>query len=288
VTGGPALALGAPALAFAAAALAVAGAWQLAGAIEATRPGALLARALEPVGRAGREGRAATAYERRRLALVAATALAAAGWLVGGVALALVAAIAGPLIARASLRARRRGYARELARAAPGAARALADALAGGHSIRGAIDCAAAGASGAGGVELRRAAAALRLGASTDAALEALRARARAPAWDAIVAGILLQRDAGGDLAGLLRDLAEALEAAARAERDARAATAQARATARIVMALPAGAAALMEVVSPGFLPGLLATPASAALVAVALVLGLAGIAAVHRLGRMP
>jgi Flp pilus assembly protein TadB len=53
-------------------------------------------------------------------------------------------------------------------------------------------------------------------------------------------------------------------------------------------MALPAGAAVLIEVVSPGFLPGLLATPASAALVAVALVLQLAGVAAVHRLGRVP
>jgi tight adherence protein B len=286
VTGGAA-----PALAFAAAALAVAGLWELVAAIEATRPGALLARALEPVGRAGREGRAATASERRRLGLVAAAALAAAGWLVGGAALALLAAVAGPLLARAALRARRRAYAGELARAAPGAARALADALAGGHSIRGAIAVAAdgtSGTSGAGGVELRRTATALRLGASTEAALEALRARARAPAWDAIVAGILLQRDAGGDLTGLLRDLAEALEGAARAERDARAATAQARATARIVMALPAGAAALIEVVSPGFLPGLLATPASAALVAAALLLQLAGLGAVHRLGRVP
>ena len=70
--------------------------------------------------------------------------------------------------------------------------------------------------------------------------LERLRARAASPAWDTMVAGILLQRDAGGDLAALLRDLAASLEAAARAERDALAATAQARFTARLVARAPA------------------------------------------------
>ena len=69
--------------------------------------------------------------------------------------------------------------------------------------------------------------------------LERLRRRAGSPAWDAMIAGILLQRDAGGDLPALLRDLALALEAAARQDRDALAATAQARFTARIVLVLP-------------------------------------------------
>ena len=83
------------------------------------------------------------------------------------------------------------------------------------------------------------------------------RARAAAPprggpAWDTLVAAILLQRDAGGDLAGLLRDLAASLEAAARVDADARAATAQARFTARLVLWLPAGAAVLAELARPG------------------------------------
>jgi tight adherence protein B len=128
---------------------------------------------------------------------------------------------------------------------------------------------------------------ALALGATTEAALTELRARARAPAWDALVAGILLQRDAGGDLAGLLRDLAEALEAAARAEREARGATAQARASARMVTGLPLAAAVLAELASPGFLAGLLATPATTALVALAAALQLAGLVAVRRLARV-
>jgi tight adherence protein B len=275
-------------LAAAAGALAVLGAWEGLAAVERTRLAPLLGATLAPVARAGREGRAPTAPERRRLALVAGAGLAAAGWLAGGPAAAAAAALCGPLLGVALVRRRRRAYARELARGAAGVARAIADALAGGHAVRGTLAVAGEGMPGAAGHELRRTASALAMGASTEAALEALGARARAPAWDAMVAGILLQRDAGGDLTGLLRDLAQALEAAERADRDARVATAQARATARIVLALPAAAAGLAELASPGFLSTLLARPLSASLVGLALALQAVAIVAVRRVARAP
>jgi tight adherence protein B len=236
--------------------------------------------------RAGREGRAPTRPERRRLALLATGALAAAGWLLGGPALGVLAAVAGPALAIAAVTARRRRYAAELRSGAAGAARALADAIAAGHSVRGAIAAAAEGTTGAAGNELRAAARAAALGDPTPEILERLRRRAATPAWDAIVAGILLQRDAGGDLAGLLRDQAEALEAADRIEREARTATAQARFTARLVLVLPAGAAALAELASPGLIAGLLAHPLSVWLVAMAAVLQATAVLAVARLGR--
>jgi tight adherence protein B len=271
-------------LAFAAACFAVLGAWEAIAAVEATRPVAALARILEPVALAGRHGREPTAPERRRLAVVAAGALLAAGWIAGGAALALLAATAGPAVAVAALRARRPRWIDELRRGAPEAARALADALAAGHSVRGAVGAAAAGLEGAAGRELRAAARALALGEPTEAALERLRLRAASGAWDTIVAGILLQRDAGGDLAALLRDLGAALEAAARAEREARTATAQARFTARLVLLLPLGAAGLTELASPGFLTGLLAQPVSAALAATAACLQLVALLAIRHL----
>ena len=114
--------------------------------------------------------------------------------------------------------------------------------------------------------------------------LERLRRRAAGAAWDTLVAGILLQRDAGGDLAGLLRDLASSLEAAARAEADARAATAQARFTARLVLGLPLAAAALTELAAPGFAASLLAEPLPAALVAMAALMQLAAMLVIRRL----
>ena len=116
-----------------------------------------------------------------------------------------------------------------------------------GHAVRGAIAAAGArGVPGAAGRELRAPPRALALGEPTEArARAAAAARARARPGTRSSPAILLQRDAGGDLPALLRDLAGALEAADARERDARAATAQARFTALARRsALPVGAAA--------------------------------------------
>jgi tight adherence protein B len=95
---------------------------------------------------------------------------------------------------------------------------------------------------------------------------------------------VLLQRDAGGDLAALLRELAASGEAADRAERDARAATAQARFTAWLVFALPLAGAGLAELAAPGFAASLVANPVSAFLAGAAVVLQVAALAAISHL----
>jgi tight adherence protein B len=273
-------------LAAAAAGVGVAGAWEALVAVERTRVAGAAARLLEPLARAGREGRVPTAPERRRLWVVSAGALLAGGCLIGGTALGVLAALAGPAIVLAAIRARRRRWREELRRAAPGCARTMADALGAGRSIRGALADAAASTEGAAGHELRAAARALALGEPTDAVLISLRARARSHAWDTLTAAVLLQRDAGGDLAALLRELAASGEAAERAERDARAATAQARFTAWLVLGLPAAAAVVAELVSPGFAMALVATPVSAWLAAMAAVLQLVALLCIARLAR--
>ncbi len=154
--------------------------------------------------------------------------------------------------------------------------------------MRGAIDEAALGLTGPAGHELRRVSAALGVGAGTEAALEDLRARAGSRAWDTLVAAVLVQRDAGGDLPALLRELAASQEAASRTDDDARAATAQARFTARLVAGLPGLAVILAELASPGFAAGLLSNPLSLVLVVLALILQAVAFVAVraisHRL----
>jgi tight adherence protein B len=273
-------------MAFVAAGIGVAAAWDLLVAVERARVAAWAGGALRALRLAHAEGREPTRAERRRLALLAAGALLAGGWIVAGPVLALSAAVAGPGATVALLRSRRRAYRRRLAGGAAGVARALAAALSAGRSVRSAIGEAAAGLPGAAGNELRLVNAAIEAGEPTDAALERLRARAASPPWDTLVAGILLQRDAGGDLAALLRDQAAALEAAERIERDAHSATAQARFTARLVLLLPLGAAALAELASPGLLGGILRHPVSVWLVAMAAVLQGTAILAVARLAR--
>ncbi len=274
------------ALAFAAAAVAVAGVWELLAAVERTRVAALLVRAVAPVVRAGTRGDAPTSAERRRLGVLAAGVLAAAGWLLGGVTVAVLAGVTGPLLATAIVKARRHRFRVALTASAPAVARALADGLSAGHSVRSALTLVAAGVPGAAGQELKRAGTALEFGARTEVVLERLRTRAASPAWDAMVAGILLQRDAGGDLPGLLRDLAQALEAAARQDRDAIAAIAQARFTARLVLVLPIGAALLAELARPGLLAGLLTNPVSAVLTCMALTFQIIALGAVAQITR--
>jgi tight adherence protein B len=268
-------------------ALAVAGAWEALAAVEQAAPARVIGRWLEPLGALRREGRSPTMPERRRLALVGAGALLAGGWLLAGPVAGAACAAAGPLGVGRLVRARRERWRADVARAAPGAARALADALAGGHAVRGALAVVAdGGVPGAGGAELRAAARALALGARTDDVLERLRRRAGAPAWDTIVAAVLLQRDAGGDLAGLLRAIAGGLEEAARVEADARSATAQARFTAWLVALLPVGAAALVELADPGYVVTLLRAPLAPWLLGAAAICQLAACALISRIAR--
>jgi tight adherence protein B len=185
------------------------------------------------------------------------------------------------------LRVARERYRRSVEEGAAAMALALADALGGGHSLRGAVAEAAAGLGGAPGQELRRVARELALGARTEAALDAMRARVRSHGIDTIVAACLLQRSSGGDLARLLRDCARGLEDHDRLLRDARAATAQARFTGALVVALPMAGAALAELASPGYLKSLMGSFLTAWLGGLAIVMQVAAAVLIRRLGRV-
>jgi tight adherence protein B len=275
------------AIAGAAAALA---AWDLLGPTVVDRgAGAVrgLAALVDAVVTLGREGRDPGVVERRRLLLVGAVLALGAGWLVAGPVAGLALAGGGPWAVARLLRARRERYRRAVDAELPALALALADSLAGGHSLRGAIAEATRSLSGAAGHELRRTGAELAAGAPTDAALEAMRARLRSPRLDTIVAACLLQRRAGGDLARLLRQTARAMEEEARLTGELRAATAQARFTGVLVVMLPLGGALLAELASPGWFAGLWSSFLTGWLVGIALILQLAAAALIRRLGRV-
>jgi tight adherence protein B len=279
----------APLLAALAAMCGVFGTWDALAVVDEVRPVAAVGRVLAPLRLAGRAGRRPTTPERRRLAILGAATLLAAGWLLGGPVLGVVLAGAGPAAVGPALAARHRRWRRALSDGVPSVARALADALAGGHSVRGALeDVGASGAvPGPVGLELRTAADRLALGAATDDVLEALRRRAADPAWETLVAAILLQRDAGGDLATLLRSVADAREHARRVEADARSLTAQARATAKLVAGLPCAALAFSELLAPGTLIALLGDPRSRVLLVAGMTVGALAFIAISRIGRV-
>jgi tight adherence protein B len=279
----------AAALAGLAAALAVFGAWDLLAVVEAGPPARAATRALAPLRLAGRAGRVPTPPERRRLAILGATSMLAGGWLLAGPLVGAALALAAPACVGPLLAAHRRRWRRGLAAAVPQVARATADALAGGRSIRAALaDLGRPGAvSGPAGAELRAAGRRLALGARTEDVLASLRERARDPSWDTLVAAILLQREAGGDLAALLRTVADSAEHARRVESDARSTMAQARASARLVAGLPCASLVLVELIAPGSLGGLAGDARSRLLLAAGLVLGAFAMVAINRLARL-
>ncbi len=246
-----------------------------------------LRQALEPLRRAGEEGYAPSTGERRRLAALGTAAAIAAGWFVGGVLRALPLAVAGPTLAGSAIAARRRRYRRAVERSLPEVATSVADSLSAGRSLRASLSGSIASLDGPPAAELARLAAELEVGAPTATAIANWRGRMRSERVDAFAAALLSQQLAGGDLAGLLRRFALGAAERERVAEDARSATAQARFTGLLVVAMPTGGALLAELLQPGFLAGLLGSPPAAVLLGMAVALQLVGFMAIRRFSQV-
>lgn len=246
-----------------------------------------LSQALEPLRRAGREGYEPSGLERRRLAVLGTLGALVGMVLAFGPGPVVLLALAGPGAVGWTVAARRARYRRGVERGLPAAAAAIADALSGGHSPRAGVIAAADSVEGPIAVELARVRADLELGAPIAVSLGALRRRLPSGRVDSLVTALCSQQLGGGDLAGLLRRHARAGIERERVVADARAASAQARFTGLLVVAMPAGAALFGELVYPGFVGRVLSESASALLLAFAAVLQVAGFVAIRRLSRV-
>jgi tight adherence protein B len=243
--------------------------------------------AVEPLRRAGSEGYSPSEAERRRLAVLGTLTVLGGAILLAGPGVAPALALSGPALVTWALASRRARYRRTVEHGLPQAATAVADAVAAGRSVRAALGAASASLEGPPATEMARIRAELELGLPTREALAGLQQRLRSQRIDAFAAAVLSQQLGGGDLAKLLRRFAVAAAERDRADADARAATAQARFTGLLVVAMPVGVALLAELLEPGFVAGVLADPVSASILAVAGALQLAGFAAIRRLSRV-
>jgi tight adherence protein B len=243
--------------------------------------------ALEPLRRAGAEGYAPSTVERRRLVALGTGAAIVGGWFLGGLTLALPLAVAGPAGVGWAIGSRRRRYRRGVERSLPEVATAIADSLSAGRSLRASLPAAIASLDGPPATELARLGAELDLGAPTVAVVEGWRRRMRSERVDAFATALLSQRLAGGDLASLLRSFAAGAEERERVAEDARSATSQARFTGLLVVAMPTGGALFAELLQPGFLAKLLASPPAAVLLALAAALQITGFVAIRRLAQV-
>jgi tight adherence protein B len=256
------------------------------GTLATPRIAGWVSESLNPLTRIAQEGYVPSAEEQRRLALLGSCAIAGVVVLLAGLGPPAIAAAAGPWCAGALVARRREGYRRAVERSVPDIASAIADAISGGHSVRGALATAASSLEGPSSAELGRVAADLELGASTADALRAMRDRVRSERVDSLATALLSQQVTGGDVAALMRRLAAAAAERDRVDDEARAATTQARFTGLLVVALPAGAGLFAELLQPGFISRVLGEPASAAMLVGAAGLQLMGFVVIRRLGR--
>jgi tight adherence protein B len=236
---------------------------------------------------AGRENRAPTEAERRRLGAVAGVVLCALALMLAGLGPLAGIAAAGPALAGWAVAARQRRYRERVEDDVPAIASGIADAVSAGGSLRLALLGAGATLEGPSAVELARVSADLELGMPAREALAGLTRRIPSERIGSLVTAILSQERAGGDLALLLRRHADAAARRQRAERDARSATAQARLTGGMVVAMPLFMGLLVELISPGFLAGMLAETASLVLLVAAGILQLCGFLAIRKLGEV-
>ena len=220
-------------------------------------------------------------------ATVGPSCAAVAGWLVGG-GVAMVAGLllaGGALVAAVRTRAARRLDA--VAAQVPLLCERMSSAIRAGRSLRAALERAAGDAPEPARTELRVLAGDLALGARVEDALRNATARVPIRELAAVTATIDVQRRAGGSLVRALDGLADRLRERQRLVAEVRAATAQARATAWIVGAIPLVGALAVELSAPGTLLGIFGTGVGPALVAVAAVLFAVAMVAVIRIARV-
>lgn len=248
---------------------------------------AWLSESIDLLRRARREGYLPTSDERFRLALLFALSAVFLGWWLAGPEVGIVLAIGAPMFAGWLISRGRRRYRRSVERSLPEVARAIADCLSAGHSPRGAMIAASASVEGPVLSELQTLRYEMEAGAPTSEAIDALAGRFGSPRIDAFATALISQRLAGGDLAALLRRFAEGAAERDRVAEDARSATAQARFTGYLVVAMPAGAALFTELIRPGFIGSILSSVPALILVGLSLILQLVGFVLISKLARI-
>ncbi len=220
-------------------------------------------------------------------------------WAAGGAAVVVLLALLGgawwALLGTAGavgwlwVRRRARAARRRLAveRGAAPLARAVADAVRGGHSLRGAVAAAADDASvpTATRATAQRLTQSLVLGTPITPALRAL-ASDGDEMFRLLAATLALHHGHGGRLARELDDLARDAERAQRLREERTSATAQARATVRTVAALPPLALLAGEVLGGGMVGRMLSHPIAGALLLLGLLLEVVAVLAARSLVR--
>lgn len=260
-------------------------------------------------GRLGGGGSRADAGPRTRMGRRLAAWAAGAGWtgragtyLVGmigsaGAGLALGSSLGGPVGALAGaaggpasitgwLRRRRRAAASAMEGQLREAVLALAAGVRAGRSLRGALQEAARDAEPPLSGELENILRGLEVGEPMEEALGRLAARVELPDVRLLVTALSVHRRTGGELPALLEELADVIGQRLDARREARALTAQGRASGVVLAALPVAFVALLSGTGGDGLGAFYRTPVGSGFLAAGLVCDAVGFAWIRHLVR--
>ncbi len=200
-----------------------------------------------------------------------------------GFFLGLAAPFAAAAVRDAFDRRRERHDAEE---AMPEAFTALSMSLASGHSLAQGMRFVGAHAQEPVHTEFLRVAAAIECGISATDALDDLLVRVDAPGLSLVTLALKVSQRTGAPLAGLLSEAASMVGERIELKRRLDVKTSQARMSAHMVAAMPAGMCAVLALLSADFRRGL-ATPAGAGAVVLGLALNVVALVVIRRIMRM-
>lgn len=166
----------------------------------------------------------------------------------------------------------------------PAALGMLQSSLHAGHALNYALEVATEELPEPIASEFRQVLEEMRLGLSPRAALQNLCDRVPIPELRFFMIAVVLTREVGGNLSGVLETLAATLRDRQKVRAQCRALSAQGRASAIMLFMLPPGVAFMANVVSPGFIEPLYTTHAGRICAAVALGFQVAGVLMIRKI----
>jgi tight adherence protein B len=188
------------------------------------------------------------------MAVVVTILAALAGLALLGAVGVVVALVATPLVFRAIVRRRIERRRQAFNELLPDNLQLLTASLRSGYSLLQGLDHVAREASEPARTEFRRVLLETRVGRDPRDALQALAARMQSEDFDWVVAAIDINRDVGGDLVGVLDNVAETIRDRQRVFRQMRALTAEGRISAYILTGLPLILALVLSVINPDYI----------------------------------
>lgn len=234
---------------------------------------------------AGLSLRAAEYFGLRTLAGLGAGVLGALIWRspLAFPAVAVAAFFLPELEVERRVRRRRRAFVEQL----PDGLAAIANSLRSGFSFLQAVEVAAQELPEPAASELLQMVRETQVDIAVEDALANLYARLPLPEVQLVVTAVLIQRQVGGNLAGLLEQVADTVRLRLRLERELRALTAQGRLSGWIVGLLPVGLGAFLGLVNPTYVGTLFHDALGQVLLVGAAVLQAVGVLIIRRLVRL-